>query len=181
MPRMQGPPGQPPYGQPPYGQPPYGQPQQPYDQQQQQQQPYDQGQPGAYGGQPQAQQGYGQPPPQAQQGYGQPPMQQSSGARAPAVKMSGGLYIAFFVISMLATGFLSMLGSNRATTEAIPFIPLPIVVWSILQMVFVYKMWAAINDGVTKPTPSAVAIIRNPRTGMSARSFIGSALRKESQ
>ena len=115
--------------------------------------------------QQQQQQGYGQPPMQPQQGYGPPPMQQqgygppgqaaAGAARAPAVSMSGGLYITFFVISVLATGILAAMGSNRSTTEAIPFIPLPILVWSIMQMVFVHKMWSAINDGVTKPTPGA--------------------------
>jgi hypothetical protein len=75
--------------------------------------------------------------------------------RAPVVKMSGGLYITFFVISMLATGLLSVLAGDPKTKEAIPFVPLPIVVWSIMQMVFVYKMWSAIADGVTKPSPGA--------------------------
>ena len=137
---------QPPPGQPPYGQPPYG-----YPQQQQQQQQYQQQQP--YPQQQQYPQQQMQPYPQQQmqqQQYAQPMM----GARAP-VRMSGALYITLYVISIIATGILVALGSNSATTEAIPFIPLPMIVLGIVQMVFIYKMWNAINDGMTKPTPGA--------------------------
>jgi len=130
---------QPPPGQPPYGQPPYGYPQQQQQQQYPQQQPYPQQQMQPY---PQQQ--------MQQQQYAQPMM----GARAP-VRMSGALYITLYVISIIATGILVALGSNSATTEAIPFIPLPMIVLGIVQMVFIYKMWNAINDGMTKPTPGA--------------------------
>lgn len=132
---MQPPPGQPPYGQPPYGQQPYA-PQQPQQQQQQQQQ------------YPQQQQGYPQP-------YPQHAMQQVAGGRAPEVRMSGGLYITLYVIAVLATGILAALGAQPASQEAIPFIPLPLFVLGIVQMVFIYKMWNALNDGQTKPTPGA--------------------------
>jgi len=136
---MQPPPGQPPYGQPPYGYPQQQQQQQQYPQQQyQQQQPYPQQQMQPY------------PQQMQQQQYAQPMM----GARAP-VRMSGALYITLYVISIIATGILVALGSNSATTEAIPFIPLPMIVLGIVQMVFIYKMWNAINDGMTKPTPGA--------------------------
>lgn len=123
-------------GPPPYGQPPYGQqyPQQPQQQWQQQQQQWQ-----------------GQQPPMMQQ----PPMPQATMRRPDAVKLGGGLYVTFYVVCLVATGFLSGLASNRATVEAAPFVPLPILVWSIMQMVLTYKMWAAINDGVTKPTPGA--------------------------
>ena len=178
---MQQPPGQPPYGQPPYGQQPYapqpnaqqpqyqqqpyGQPQQGYPQQQQQQpaypqQQYQQQQP-AYPQQqyqqqqpayPQQQQpAYPQQPQAYAQQPGMTPMQQ--GGRAPAVRMSGGLYITFYLLCMIATGVLAALASSPRTTEAIPFVPLPFFVWGIMQMVFVYKMWNAINDGQTNPTP----------------------------
>lgn len=69
--------------------------------------------------------------------------------------LTTGLYVAMFVLCILGTGFLAALGSNRATQEAIPFIPLPIFVWSIMNLVLIYKMWSAINDGMTKPTPGA--------------------------
>lgn len=128
---MQGPPGQPPYGYPPQ-QPQYGQQQ--------------------YGQQPAG--GYGQPPPQQ---WGPPPgMQpQGGGRRAPTTSVTTGLYVAMYVLCMLGTGFLGILGGNRATQEAIPFIPLPIFVWSIMSLVLIYKMWESINDGMTKPTPGA--------------------------
>ena len=142
---MQPPPGQPPYGQPPYGYAPQQQQQQ-QQYPQQQQQPY----PQQYA-QPQAMQpAYPQQMQPMQQAYAQPMM----GARPP-VRMSGGLYITLYVISIIATGILVALGSNSATTEAIPFIPLPMIVLAIVQMVFIYKMWNAINDGMTKPTPGA--------------------------
>ncbi len=123
---MQPPPGQPPYGQPPYGQQPYA---------------------------PQQQQQYQQYP--QQQPYGYPPQQAMPTGRAPQVRMSGGIYITLYVIAMLATGMLAALGSQRASQEAIPFIPLPMFVLGIVQMIFIYKMWNAINDGQTKPTPGA--------------------------
>jgi len=85
----------------------------------------------------------------------QPGFAPGGAPRAPAVHMSGGVYVTFYVICMLATGALAALGSDPKTTEAIPFIPLPFVVWGIFQMVFVYKMWNAINDGRTKPSPGA--------------------------
>lgn len=69
--------------------------------------------------------------------------------------MSGGLYVTLYVLCMIATGGLVALGSSPRTTEAIPFIPMPMVVLGIVMMVFIYKMWNAINDGHTKPTPGA--------------------------
>jgi hypothetical protein len=69
--------------------------------------------------------------------------------------MSGGTYVTFFLLSMVAMVLLSALASSPKTKEAIPFVPLPLLVWSIMQMVFIHKMWSAINDGVTKPTPGA--------------------------
>ena len=90
-------------------------------------------------------------------GYGpQPGAQPGAMAMAgDAVRMSGGIYITLYVLCMIATIGLAALGSSPRTTEAIPFIPLPLFVLSIVQMIFIYKMWAAINDGQTKPTPGA--------------------------
>jgi hypothetical protein len=132
---------QPPPGQPPYGQPPYGYPQQYPQQQQQYPQPQQQMQPV-----------YPQQQPYAMQ---QQPQQGFATGRAPTVRMSGALYIIVYVVAVLATGVLAAFGAQPATTEAIPFIPLPMVVLGIVQMVFIYKMWNAINDGHTKPTPGA--------------------------
>jgi hypothetical protein len=173
---MQGPPGGPPWGGPPYGNAPGGgypqQPQQPqaspYGQQPpgygQPQAPY--GQPGAVPyGQPQAP--YGQPPPggygapQAQAPYGgfgpapgaMPGMMPGAGGRAAPVRVSTGLYLALYIVGMLATVLLAVLASDPKTTEAAPFVPMPLLVLGISQMVLVFKMWSAINDGQTSPSP----------------------------
>jgi hypothetical protein len=177
--------GQQPYGQPQgaqpqqpqypnaqqYGQQPqYAQPQPPPQQPQQPQYPnpqqYGQQPPPQYGQQPPQ---YGQQPPQyGQQPQGmmmpmqpgmpmpmQPGMQGMNMGRAPDVRMSGGLYITLYLLCMVATIGLSALASSPRTTEAIPFVPLPLLVLGIVQLVFIYKMWASINDGQTKPTPGA--------------------------
>lgn len=69
--------------------------------------------------------------------------------------MSGGLYIALYVLSMCSVYGLAGLGSNTATQEAGMALPLPVLVAGITMMIFLYKMWSAINDGQTKPTPGA--------------------------
>jgi hypothetical protein len=71
------------------------------------------------------------------------------------VRLSGGLYITLFLLSTFAMYGLLVLGSNRATQEAAMAVPLPALVSGITMMVFLYKMWSAINDGVTRPTPGA--------------------------
>lgn len=71
------------------------------------------------------------------------------------MKLSGGLYIALFLLSSLSLGGLSGLASNRATQEAAAALPLPMLVISIVMMIFLYKMWNAINDGQTRPSPGA--------------------------
>lgn len=173
--------GQPPWGQQPYAQPQQQQQQQ-YPQQQQQQYPQQQQQQ-PYPQQPQypqQQQQYPQQPqyPPTQPMQAMPPMQAAAQpapqawgpqpgaapmqpqmpmqmAQRPAVHMSGGIYITLYVLCMLATIALAALGSQRASQEALPFVPLPMFVLSIVMMVFIYRMWSAINDGQTKPSPGA--------------------------
>ncbi len=98
-------------------------------------------------------QGYGPQPGMAPMPMQQPMM--GAQGRAPEVRMSGGIYITLYVLCMLATFALAALGSQRASQEALPFVPLPMFVLGIVQMVFIYKMWNAINDGQTKPSPGA--------------------------
>lgn len=173
---MQSPPGRPPFGPPGGAPPPYGQPYpQPQGYPQQPQQGYPQ-QPAP----PQQNYGPTQVMPQApmmqppatqmqqplpmgaplasywpQPGAPAMPVQPSAGGPRAPVRMSGAFYVTFFVICMLATGALAVLGSDPKTTEALPFIPLPLVVLGVVEMVFIYKMWNAIHDGQTKPTPGA--------------------------
>jgi len=69
--------------------------------------------------------------------------------------MSGGLYITLYLLAMAGMYGLMAAASNRATQEAIVALPIPLLVQGIAMMVFLYKMWSAINDGITKPTPGA--------------------------
>lgn len=69
--------------------------------------------------------------------------------------MSGGLYIVLFLLCQLSLGSLGALAGNRATQEAAAALPLPMLVLGVVMMMFLYKMWNAINDGQTKPTPGA--------------------------
>jgi hypothetical protein len=107
-----------------------------------------------YGNAPQPAQGLPQYSAQPQPGYPAPgQMPQGQLARPPAVRMNGALYITFYIICTLVGGVLVAAGSNRATQEVIPAIPLPFLVLAILQLVFMYKMYKALDDGVTRPTP----------------------------
>ena len=124
---MQGPPGYP---------PPYGHPNAPPMMQQ------PQGYPG--------QAPYPGPPPMQP---GMPGMGMAPGRRAAPVTMNGTTYVVLYVVCTLATGGLSALAADPKTTEAAPFVPLPLLVLAIAQMVALYKMWSAIDDGQTKPTP----------------------------
>jgi hypothetical protein len=168
------------YGQPPqhgYGQQP---PQQGYGQQPPQghgqQPPPGYGPPQAYGQQPPP--GYG-PPQSPPQGYGQQPLppqgfapppgygqpqpgyappqaygQPLAGAR-PVAKMSAGKWLTLDISCLVATGILVALAMDPKTTEAAPFVALPFLVLGISNLVFIHRMWSAINDGQTKPTPGA--------------------------
>jgi hypothetical protein len=157
---------QPPSGGPPPGYPGY--PQQGYPQQQPQGQggyPQQQGgYPQQQGGYPPQQQGY---PPQ-QQGYppqGQMPMQAPT-QQPPVVKMSAALYIIFYIVFTLLGGVLAFFGSQPATKEAAPAMPLPFVAIFVLQLIFYFKIYKAINDGVTKPTPGlAIGLLFIPFFG----------------
>ncbi len=77
------------------------------------------------------------------------------GRRAPAVQLRGGLYMALYLISAIAIYGIAILVSNPATTEAIAALPVPMLISGITMMVFLYKMWSAIDDGVTRPSPGA--------------------------
>lgn len=105
---------------------------------------------------PQQPQGY---PPQQQQGFAppqpgyQPP--QAGLRRVEPVTLNAATYITMTVICTIAGAILVAAGMNRATQEALPAVPLPFIVAGIFQMTFLYKMWKAIDDGVTRPTPGA--------------------------
>ena len=75
--------------------------------------------------------------------------------RAQPVRLSGGLYIALYVLSNVAIYGIAALASDTATQEAALALPVPVLVSGISILVFLYKMWSAINDGITKPTPGA--------------------------
>jgi hypothetical protein len=75
--------------------------------------------------------------------------------RAPTVRINGGLYIALVLISTVALYALVAAAGNTATQEAAAALPLPMLVSGIAMMVFIHKMWSAINDGRTQPTPGA--------------------------
>jgi hypothetical protein len=100
------------------------------------------------GGPPQAG-GYGGSP----QGYGGQQYGSAPDGRAPAVRMIGSLYITLFLLSTLALYGLVGFGGNPAIREAAAALYLLITVASIAMMVFLYKMWSAINDGAANPTP----------------------------
>jgi hypothetical protein len=129
--RMQQPPG------PPYGQPPYGQQQQPYPQQGYPQQGYPQ--------QPYAQQPYA--PPQAQAG--------TMASLGPGTsRMSKWTYRIFLVFFPLIGGALAAWGAEDSkVTELLYVAPIPIVLGIPFMYVFLYKMWAAIQDGQARTTP----------------------------
>ena len=135
--------------------PPFGPPGYPP----QQQQGYTQQQQQGYPQQGYPQQGYPQQQPYgAPQGYpqhqGYPGVMMGPDGM-PAATMSKGAWITLNIIGVVATGILAVMAGNPATTEAIPFVPLPFLVLAIANMIFIYKMWSAINDGQTKPTPGA--------------------------
>lgn len=126
------------------------------------------GPPPGYGGYPQAPASYGHgaaPGPASYgapgpQGYGAPHGMHGNpyGApanRAPAVRINGGLYLTLYLVSLIGMIALAAAASNTATQEAAMALPIPILLSSITMMVFLYKMWAAINDGVTRPSPGA--------------------------
>jgi hypothetical protein len=71
------------------------------------------------------------------------------------VRLSGGLYITLYLLAMAGMYGLVAAASNTATQEAAIALPIPLLVQGIAMMVFLYKMWSAINDGVTRPTPGA--------------------------
>lgn len=60
-----------------------------------------------------------------------------------------------YIICTLAAFVLVFFGANEATKEALPAVPIPFVVLGIFQLVFIYKMYKALGDGVTRPTPGA--------------------------
>ena len=128
-------------GQPGMGQPGMGQP--------------GMGQPGM--GQP----GMGQPGMQGQPGMGQQsvPMMGPGGAtgQMPQVKrMSAALWLILGPIMLLLGGILTAIGmTSRALVEVLFVSWIPFLVGGIFLMIFIYKIWAALNDGVTKPTPGA--------------------------
>jgi hypothetical protein len=99
-------------------------------------------------GQPQ---GYGAPQGGHQQQPGYPPPQAAQ--RPPPVKLTGALYIVMVVICVAMGGILMFFAQQPATKEALPAVPLPFLVLAIFNLVFVYKMYKALNDGVTSPKP----------------------------
>jgi hypothetical protein len=101
---------------------------------------------------------YGAPPaypPPPQQGYPPPPGYGAHVQPRPAVRMSAPLYIIMYIICNIVGVILVVAGTGAATKEAAPAIPIPFVVLAIVQMVFIYKMYKALDDGVTRPTPGA--------------------------
>src|SRR5687768_15980992 len=108
------------------------------------------------GGYPQpgygAPQGYGAPGHHPQQG-GYVPQHGGQPMRPPPVRLSAGLYVTMYIICQLASNILVAAATNRATKEAAPAVPIPIVVGGIFMLVLVYKMYKALNDGVTSPKP----------------------------
>lgn len=75
--------------------------------------------------------------------------------RAQTVRLSAGLYIALYVLSTVALYALAAAAGNTATQEAALALPIPLLVSGISILVFIHKMWSAINDGITKPSPGA--------------------------
>jgi hypothetical protein len=140
----QGPPGGPPpygYGQNPYDQQPYGQqPQQGYPQQQ-----------GGYPQQGYPQQQFVQAPPQ--QGY--PQAATPAGALGQGTsRMNAWLYRFFLIVCPLIGGALAGWAANDSkVTELFYAAPVPIALSVPFMYVFLYKMWAAIQDGQARTTP----------------------------
>jgi len=133
------PPGQPPYGQPPqgYGQQPYGQPQQGYPQQGYPQHGY-------------PQQGYPQQNP-----YAAPQAPAGAMSLGPGTtRMSKWTYRILLVMFPLIGGLLAAWGAEDSkVTELLYVAPIPIVLSIPFMYIFLYKMWAAIQDGQARTTP----------------------------
>jgi hypothetical protein len=96
--------------------------------------------------------GYGQPP----QGYNAPPQgypPPQAAQRPPPVKIAGVLYIIVSIVCMLAGGIILFFAQQPATKEAAPAVPIPFLVLGIFNLIFIYKVYKALNDGVTSPKP----------------------------
>ena len=77
--------------------------------------------------------------------------------------MNKFLYMFLIVGGHMATLVLAYFGSQRATQEAAPFIPLPMLVATIGYLSFVYKMWAALPADARRTTPGkAVGLLFVP-------------------
>lgn len=75
--------------------------------------------------------------------------------RAAKVRLSAGTYVTLYLLSTVGLIALAAAASNRATEEAAMALPIPLLISGITMMVFLYKMWSAIDDGVTRPSPGA--------------------------
>ena len=77
-------------------------------------------------------------------------------------------YILLFILGVVpAAAMLILVGVESGASELIPVAPLPLLIPSIAMMVFIYKMWAAIQDGQTKPTAGmALGLLMVPIVNM---------------
>jgi hypothetical protein len=111
------------------------------------------------------QQGYGAPQGGHQQQPGYPPPQQAA-HRPPPVRLNAVLYIIMVVICVAMGGILMFFAQQPATKEALPAVPLPFLVLFIFELIFIFKMYKALNDGVTSPKPGlAVGLMFIPLFG----------------
>lgn len=150
-----GPPGAP----PPYGAPPsYGQPQAAPPGYAQQQPPYGQPQyPQPQYGQPQYPQPQYAPPQYPAPQYAQPQYAQPGAATSMGpgtTRMNKWIYRLFMLLGPMIGGALAAWGAEDSkVTELLYVAPIPIVLGIPFMYVFLYKMWAAIQDGQARTTP----------------------------
>ena len=119
------------------------------------------GQQPPHGGHPQ--QGYGAP-----QGYQTPPgyppqggyaPQPGQGTRPPPVRINAAIYIIMILLGFLGAGILFFFASQPATKEALPAVPLPLILYMVFLGIFVFKMYKAINDGQSSPGPGLACVL----------------------
>src|SRR5688572_19301652 len=73
------------------------------------------------------------------------------------------LYILCIVGGGIGAGILAFFASQPATTEAAPFVPVPLLFSMIANLVMIYKMWAALPPSHARTSPGkAVGLLFVP-------------------